>query len=77
MTDIHKKRGIALKLLDEFKSWHAMPDWSGNIHDQVIIFGLTKDILAGTEAEVDRLIADLEKQNHNSLMKKLGTNMVS
>jgi|TARA_R110000851_G_scaffold51669_4_gene122572 hypothetical protein len=76
MTGLCNKRANALKLLEEFKAWHAMPDWSGNIHDQVIIFGLTKDILTGTEAEIDRLIVDLEKQNSKSLMKKLNENMV-
>jgi hypothetical protein len=79
MTELHKKQGIALKLLDEFKSWNGIPDSLNdlNVHDRVLFLALTRDILAGPEDDVDQLIENLEKQNHNSLMKKLGTNMVS
>jgi|TARA_R110000851_G_C12789686_1_gene536242 hypothetical protein len=79
MTEIHKKQGTALKLLEEFKAWNfpTMESDGPNSAARIILFGLTKDILTGTEAELDRLIVDLEKQNNISLMKKLDTNIMS
>ena len=76
MTEIHKKRLIALRLFEEFKSWHwesGQFNSEPNIHNQVIIYALMKDILTGTEDDVDRLIGNLEKQNSQLLMNKLAS----
>jgi hypothetical protein len=71
MTELYKKRGTALRLLDEFKAWHFTCITGDG--DKLLICGLTRDILIGTEDDVDQLIENLEKQNSQSLMKKLAS----
>jgi|TARA_B110000240_G_C13107535_1_gene286963 hypothetical protein len=70
MTELHNKRGVALRLLDEFKSWHYTRNTGV---EQLLISALMKDILIGTEDDVDKLIDNLEKQNSQSLMNKLAS----
>jgi hypothetical protein len=66
--NIYEKRKKALQLLEEFKSWTTHPSSTGN---SVVLLGLTRDILHGSESEVDYLIENLKAQNHTYLMKKL------
>jgi hypothetical protein len=75
MTELHKKRGTALKLLEEFKAWQGIPDSLNdpNIHKRVVFLALTRDILTGTEDVVDQLIVEIEKKNSKSLMNKLAS----
>jgi hypothetical protein len=64
------KRGKALALLDEFKEWYNVNDSVDNL---LILTGLHRDIIRGTEAEVDRLIERMTEKNQQALMKKLET----
>lgn len=66
-----QKRGQALKLLEDFKEWYAD---SPNLGSMIVIAGLTRDILRGTEEEVDRLIVSLEDRNQAAFLKKLSIN---
>lgn len=68
ITRMMSKRSQALKLLDDFKEWHIPEPSSG---DQLIVVGLTRDILRGTEDEVDLLIERLEERNQMAFIKKL------
>jgi hypothetical protein len=70
MTELHKKRGTALRLLDEFKAWNYTRN---SLSEQLLISALTRDILTGTEDVVDQLIVEIEKKNSKSLMKKLAS----
>lgn len=65
-----KKRGQALKLLDDFKGWYGNRTHN-QVAEQILIMGLTRDILRGTEKEVDRLIEHLEERNQAAFLKKL------
>lgn len=65
---VMQKRGIALKQLDEFKKWNHV---GTNQHNMLIIMGLTRDILRGTEDEVDDLINSMSERNQEALMKSL------
>jgi len=62
------KRSDALDKLNKFKDWYLS---SMNKHDSVILWGLKRDILCGTEDEIDKLMADLDIQNQNALFKKM------
>lgn len=66
-----RKRGQALKLLEDFKEWYPTNHKQGNM---LLIMGLTRDILRGTEEEVDRLIISLENMNQTAFLKKLSVN---
>jgi len=71
------KRGKALKLLEEFKSWY-MEDCQGNITSNdhmIIIVGLMRIAICGTESEVDSLIEGFEARNSQALMKKMSENI--
>jgi hypothetical protein len=70
MTELHNKRGVALKLLDEFKAWNYTRN---SLSEQLLISALTRDILTGTEDVVDQLIVEIEKKNSKSLIKKLAS----
>jgi len=65
---MHNKRGKALALLDEFKEWYAIND---SVDHMLILNGLQRDILRGTEDEVDRLIERMTEKNQEALMTKL------
>jgi hypothetical protein len=66
------KRGKALALLDEFKEWYAIND---SVDHMLILNGLQRDIMRGTEDEVDRLIERITEKNQAALMKKLETDV--
>jgi hypothetical protein len=70
MTEMHKKRLIALKLLEEFKAWNYTRN---TLAEQLLISALTRDIITGTEDDVNRLITNIEKKNSQLLMKKLAS----
>jgi len=62
-------RARALDLLDDFREWQSMD--ATKVGNQIIIIGLQRDILRGTEDELDRLISEMEDRNNQSLMKKM------
>lgn len=65
-----RKRAYALRALDEFKEWRTNKV-NPQVAEQMVIMGITRDILRGTEEEVDRITANLEEKNQESLLKKL------
>jgi hypothetical protein len=65
---VMQKRGIALRHLDDFKKWNHV---GLNQHSMIIIIGLTRDILRGTEDELDDLIDSLSERNQTALMESL------
>lgn len=65
-----KKRGAAFEALDEFKKWYGKRD---GVDDMIVFIGLTRDIMRGTEEEVDRLILVLEQRNQEAFFKKLSS----
>lgn len=69
------KRVDALSLLDDFSKWYGF-DTIGKTGDpakNLVIIGLTRDILRGTETEVDDMIDHLTERCEQALMKKLET----
>lgn len=69
--DIEKmnaKREQAIKILHDFKKWYDLKDSTDNM---LVYIGLHRDIMHGTEAEVDRLIERMEEKNQQALMQKL------
>ena len=69
---MYQKRAEALLLLDDFKKWHM--DALVRQGDQILYLGLMRDILRGTEKQVDHLIESLTDRNSKALLKKLSLN---
>lgn len=66
---MNEKRQRAFALLDEFTEWQGLDKTKSGT--QIILIGLNRDIIRGTEKELDDLIANMEERNHQSLMKKM------
>lgn len=66
-----EKRANALKELESFKKWYLMSWDEVRDGNMLLILGLTRDILRGTEKEVDRLQEHLEERNQAAFMKKM------
>ncbi len=64
-----EKRRQAFSHLEEFKEWHGMDKTRSGT--QILLLGLYRDIMRGTEEEVDYLIESLQEQNNTALMEKL------
>jgi len=74
MNDLRRmklKRAQALRLVDEFKEWYCKQTGELSEDEQIVIMGLTRDILRGTESEVDRLTELIDERNQQALMRKL------
>ncbi len=74
MNDLRRmklKRAQALRLVDEFKEWYCKQTGELSEDEQIVIMGLTRDILRGTESEVDRLTERIDERNQQALMRKL------
>ena len=67
-----KKRAEALRQLDDFKAWYL--ELQPGTGDQILYLGLLRDILRGTEKQVDHLIESLTEKNGQALLKKLSLN---
>lgn len=65
------KRMTAAGVLCTFAKWHFPGDLIQREGNQLLIAGLARDILRGTEQDVDNLIFHLEERNQQLLMKKL------
>ena len=67
------KRRIAMQKLREFKEWQQVRE--NDTSFDIVMIGLLRDIIRGTEDELDWLIKSLQQRNETSLMKKLETDM--
>lgn len=65
---MNAKRARAIEILQEFKKWYNLKDSTDNM---LILSGLYRDIMRGTETEVDRIIERMEEKNQQALMQKL------
>lgn len=65
---MNAKRAQAIEILQEFKKWYNLKDSTDNM---LILSGLYRDIMRGTETEVDRIIERMEEKNQQALMQKL------
>lgn len=70
MRRMAEKRSHASELLEDFREWYGLENVDDS-HVAVIVFGLYRDIMRGTESELNRLIENLEERNSRALMKKL------
>lgn len=65
---IAQKRVEAFKALEEFKKWHLD---TSRPNGQLLYVALTRDILQGTEDEIEYLIESLTDRNLRAFERKL------
>lgn len=70
-----EKRSRGLSLLEDFKKWYHLDPIMNLAGDGILVVGLTRDILRGTESEIDRLTMHLEEKCQQALLKKMATGL--
>jgi len=68
-----EKRATATQLLKEWGEWHKDIHGYQSTGSQILVLGMLRDIVRGTEKDIDWLIYSLENKNNEALMKKLSS----
>ena len=73
LSRMAEKRAQATSLLREWREWHKdIHGYQSTVTD-ILVLGMLRDIVRGTEKDVDWLIFSLDDQNNKALMEKLGS----